>query len=63
LDLLYSQPLALVCILKAARDGDDAAGAWHFELEVGVTGDCHEFGIVGSPKDGVVRALKVYNFK
>ena len=49
--------------LKTTHDGDDTAGAWHLELEVGVTGDCHEFGIVGPLKDGVLRTLEVYDFK
>ena len=61
--MLNSQPLALACVLKTTRDGDDTAGAYHLELVVGVTGDCHEFGIAGSPKDGVVRTLEVYDFK
>jgi hypothetical protein len=30
---------------------------------LGVTRDCHEFGVAGSPKDGVVRILEVYDFK
>jgi hypothetical protein len=63
LGLFNSQPLALVCILETTRDGDDTVGAWHLELEIGITEDCLEFGIVGSPKDGMVRTLKVYDFK
>ena len=61
--MLNSQPLALACVLKTTRDGDDTAGAYHLELVVGVTGDCHEFGIAGSLEDGVVRTLEVYDFK
>ena len=61
--MFNSQPLTLVFILKTTHDGDDTVGAWHFELDVGVTGDCHEFGIAGSPKDGVVRTLEVYDFE
>jgi len=49
--------------LKATCDGDEAMGAWHFEFEVGITRDCHEFGVAGSPEDGVVRTLEVYDFK
>jgi hypothetical protein len=37
--------------------------AWHFELEIGITGDCHEFCVARSPKGGVVRTLEVYDFK
>ena len=37
--------------------------AWHFELEVGIAGDCHEFGVTGSSEEGMVRTLEVYDFK
>ena len=35
----------------------------HFELEVDVARDCHEFGIAGPPEDSMVRTLEVYDFK
>ena len=50
-------------MLKTTYNGDDTAGAWHLEDEVGITRDCYAFGIVGPPKDGVVRTLEVYDFK
>ena len=34
--------------------GDGAARSWHLQLEVGVVGDCHEFGIAWPPQDGMV---------
>jgi hypothetical protein len=51
LDALY---VALVGVLIGGPDGDDTLSAWHFELEVGVVGNRHEFGIARTPNDGVV---------
>jgi hypothetical protein len=45
-------------MLVGGPDGDDSLRARHLELEVGVVGDCHKFGIVGTPKDGVVGPVK-----
>ena len=61
--LFNSQPLTLVCMLKTTYNGDDTAGAWHLEDEVGITRDCYAFGIVGPPEDSMVRTLEVYDFK
>jgi hypothetical protein len=41
-------------VLIGGPDSDDTVGAWHFELEVGVVGNCHELDIAGAPKNGVV---------
>jgi hypothetical protein len=35
-------------------NGDDAIGARHLQLEVGVFGDGHELGVAWSPQNGVV---------
>ena len=42
--------IAVVCMLVHGLDGDDAVGAWHFELEVGVVRDRHELGVARAPR-------------
>jgi hypothetical protein len=60
LDALY---VALVGVFIGGPDGDDTLGAWHFELKVGVVGNCHEFGVAGAPKDGVVGPVEPNYFE
>jgi hypothetical protein len=46
--------VALVSVFIGGLDGDNTLRARHFELKVGVVGNHHEFGVAGTPKDGVV---------
>jgi hypothetical protein len=55
LDALH---VTLIGVLVGGPDGDDTLRAWHFELEVGVVGDCHELGVAGMPKDGVLGSME-----
>jgi hypothetical protein len=55
LDALY---VALVGVFIGGPDSDDTLGARHFELEVGIVGNRHEFGVAGVPKNGVVGPME-----
>ena len=48
--------LAVACegVREGTAHGDDAVRSWHLQLEVGVVGDCHEFGVAWPLQDGVV---------
>ena len=48
---------------EGAAHGDDAVWSWHLQLEVGVVGDCHEFGVAWPPQDGVVGPWEVHHFE
>ena len=52
--MLDTLDIALVGMLERGANGDDTFRAWHLHLEVGVVGDRHKLGVVGTPKDGVV---------
>ena len=45
LSLLDALNVALIGVLAHRADGDDAFGPGHLEVEVGVLGDGHEFGV------------------
>ena len=47
-------PVATVRSLEAPVDRDDAVGTWHFHLQVGVVGYCHESSKSWSSQDRVV---------
>ena len=49
LGVLDAFDVAVVCMLVRGLDGDDAIGARHLELEVGVVRDHHELGIARAP--------------
>jgi hypothetical protein len=59
--LLHTVDVALLGMLAHRADGDDAVGAWHLELEVGVVGDDHELGITWSPEDHVIGSREPYH--
>ena len=50
-------------VQEGAAHGDNAVWSRHLQLEVGVVGDCHEFGVAWPPQDGVVGPWKVHHFK
>src|SRR6185312_17139556 len=54
LRVLDTLDVALVGVLERGADGDDTPRAQHLQLEIGVVGDGHEFGVAGMAKDGVV---------
>ena len=45
--------LTFVSALERGADGDDPAGARHFQLQVCIIGNGHELRITWSPQDGV----------
>ena len=45
--------LAFVSALERGADGDDPAGARHFQLQVRIIGNGHELRVTWSPQDGV----------
>jgi hypothetical protein len=45
LGVLHALHVAFVCVAVRGSDGDDPVRARHLELEVGVVGDDHEFGV------------------
>ena len=49
LGVLDAFDVVVVCMLVRGLDGDDAIGARHFELEVGVVWDRHELGVAQAP--------------
>jgi hypothetical protein len=54
LGILHALHVAFVRVSVRGADGDDPVGARHFELEVGVVGDGHEFGVAWPPQYCVV---------
>jgi hypothetical protein len=52
-----------VRLLEVAAHHDDVVRSRHLQLEVGLVGDHHELGVARTPKDGVVRSLKVHHLK
>jgi len=50
-------------MLACRADRDDAVGARHLELEVGVVGDGHKLGIAWPPKDRVVSSREPNHIK
>ena len=48
--------LTIACegVREGVAHGDDAIRSWHLQLEVGIVGDHHEFGVAWLPQDGVV---------
>ena len=63
LSLLHTVDVALLGMLAHRADGDDAVGAWHLELAVGVVGDDHELGVTWSPEDHVIGSREPYHVK
>ena len=49
LGVLDAFDVAVVCMLVRGLDSDDAIGARHLELEVGVVRDRHELGVARAP--------------
>ena len=47
-------PVTTVRSLKAPVDHYDTVGTWHFHLQVGVVGYCHEPSERDAPEDAVV---------
>ena len=58
LGVLNAFDIAVVCMLVRGLDSDDAVGARHLELEVGVVRDRHELGVAWAPQDSVISPLK-----
>jgi hypothetical protein len=54
LSVLHALHVAFVRVSVCGSDGDDPVGARHLDLEVGVVGDDHEFGVAWSPQHCVV---------
>ena len=54
LRVLDTLDVALIGMLERGADGDDTPWARHLQLEIGVVGDGHEFGVAGTTKDGVI---------
>jgi hypothetical protein len=54
LSVLHALHVAFVRVLVRGSNGDDPVGARYLELEVGVVGDGHEFGVARSPQHRVV---------
>ena len=50
--------IVVVCMLVRGLDGDDAVGAQHLELEVGIVWDRHELGIARAPQNSVISPLE-----
>jgi len=50
-------------VREGAAHGDDVVRSRHLQLEVGVVGDCHEFGVAWSPQDDVVGPWEVHHFE
>jgi hypothetical protein len=50
-------------LLKVAPYGDDPMRARHLELQIGVAGDGHEFGVAWPAQYGMVGARKVCYLK
>ena len=60
---LNTLDVALVGVLERGADGDDTPRARHLQLEIGVVGDGHEFGVAGTTKDGVVGSPKPHHLE
>jgi len=56
--VLNALDVALVGMLERRSDGDDALWTRHLQLEVGVVGDGHEFGVARTTKDGMIGSSK-----
>jgi len=63
LRVLNALHVALVGVLERRADGDDTLRTWHLQLEVGVVGDGHELGVVGTTKDGMIGYPKPHHLK
>jgi len=61
--ILDAFDVALVRVLVGGADGDDPLRPRHPQLQVGVVGDSHKFGIARASDDGVVRASKSHHLK
>jgi hypothetical protein len=52
-----------VGLLEVASYSDDPMRIGHLELQAGVVGDGHEFGVAGSTQDGMIGAGEICYFE
>ena len=63
LGVLDALDVTVVCMLLHGLDSDDAVGARHLELEVGVVRDHHELGVARPSQDGVISPLEPHHLE